>query len=213
MIRNAVLAFGLCAGLGGQAQGPPPLRTVEGQAVTSTALPRVRIEVKRPFRYLGRMPFTIRDVAAGERIVFGDLEGNVVRRMVALQFEGFLPHITDIYRYDFSAATQVGPLRWRRNAFAYSTSGTRSADPSSEAATMHAWLANRGYSMPDTQLMFRYLTLGDDRRRDELIVFYLEGTADPSWLEEMEVSSVRWRAMARALEQRSRSSFEVHSVP
>ena len=188
---------------------PGPSRVVNKQSVISSALPRVRIDVGPAFRYLGRVPFTIRDVAAGERIIFAETDGMRIRRMFVLQFEGFLPQIDQTYRYDFSNAEEIGGLRWRSNAFAYAVPSPDASASAGEAGVMHDWLRTRGYTMPPIQLMYRFLTLGDERRRDELILFYLEGTDDKSWLADMNGDTARWRTRAAQLENDARRSFSV----
>lgn len=196
------------AGASQTPNAPAPVRVIEGNSVISSALPRLRVDVKAPFRYLGRVPIRIRDVAAGERIVFGDVDGKRIRRMVVLQFEGFLPHTTDIYRYDFSKAREIAGHRWRANAFGYMVpSGDDARSP--EASTMHRWLREQGYATDETQLMFRLLTIGDDRRRDELIVFYLEGSNDASWLREMEAQTLRWQSLAARLEKDAMAALSI----
>jgi hypothetical protein len=186
------------------------VRTVEDRTVTSSALPRLRIEVKAPFRYLGRVPFTIRNIAAGERFVFADLDGKRIHRMFVLQFEGFLPHSDEMYRYDFSQAREIAGFLWRTNAFAYAVADL---EPDSEAATMHRWLAVQGYVVPDILLMHRFLTLGDERRKHELILFYLEASSDRSWLNDLEAETQRWQALATQLESRALNSFTVQPLP
>lgn len=195
------------------AQSPAPIRTVEKQSVLSTALPRVHVDVAPAFRFLGRLPFTIRDVAAGERLVFAETEGTRIRRMFVLQFEGYLAHIDQTYRYDFTNAEELGGLRWRSNAFAYAVPAPAAAASAGEAGVMHEWLGARGYSTPPVQLMYRFLTLGDDRRRDELILFYLEGTDDQTWVADMNADTPRWRQRAAALEAAARRSFTVRPMP
>jgi hypothetical protein len=190
---------------------PSPSRIVDQQSVISSALPRARIEVAPAFRYLGRVPFTIRDVAAGERLIFADTEATSIRRMFVLQFEGYLPDVDQTYRYDFSNAEEIGGLRWRSNAFAYSVPLPDASAIAGEAGVMHDWLRTSGYTTPPVQLMYRFLTLGDERRRDELILFYLEGTDDQSWVADMNGETPRWRARAAQLEKDARQSFRVVS--
>lgn len=185
-----------------------PQRTVDGSLVSSDALPAIRLTVDPAFRFLGRMPFTIRDLAAGERLVFAVVDGRTIRRMFVLQFEGFLPGRPEIYRYDFSQAREIGGLRWRGNAWAYSDAAQR-AGGGNEGTQMHRWLAEQGYETPDVQLMYRFVTLGDERRKDELILFYLEGVDDPSWLPQSETASAAWQAKATELERRALAAFRI----
>ncbi len=62
-----------------------------------------------------------------------------------MQFEGFLPQVNEIYRYDFSNAREIGGLRWRSNAFAYRTPERQSTE-APEATAMHNWLRAGGYT-------------------------------------------------------------------
>lgn len=208
-MHACVLAL-LAAGAAIHAGAQTSPRTIDGQVVTSSALPPVRIEIDPAFRYIGRMPFTIRNVAGGERIVFADAQGKTIRRMVVLQFEGFLPGVDEIYRYDFSRAREIGGLRWRDNAWVYCTAAQIAAG-GNEGTQMHRWLAEQGHQTPDVQLMYRFLTLGDERRKDELIIFYLEGSDDPSWIGKSDAESEVWQAQARVLERRALAAFRILS--
>ena len=57
------------------------------------------IKVADEFEFVGRHPFAIRDVAAGERFIFVQAEDHRVAKLFMVQFEGFLPGVNDFYRY------------------------------------------------------------------------------------------------------------------
>jgi len=75
----------------------PPPRYLEDGVLVSTCRPVLRLRAHTGFRYLGAHPFRIRDVAAGERHVFADTSGSRVRRLLLLQFEGFLDRAEGSY--------------------------------------------------------------------------------------------------------------------
>jgi hypothetical protein len=185
-------------------------RTVRRNVVTSAAQPAIRIRVAPEFRYVGRVPFRIRDVAAGDRYVFVDADGHRVKRMFVLQFEGFLPGIDQIYRYDVSSARTIGGHKWRHNLWWYSDRAQRAQDRGPEARAMHDWLASGGWIVDDELLMSRFLTIGDETRKHELILFYFENARDHGLsVAELDADESRIGAVAKGLEERSLAAFRV----
>ena len=61
--------------------------------------PPLRMRVVPELRYLGSFLFDLKQVARVERHVFVETENALVRRMLVLQFEGFLPNVDEMYRY------------------------------------------------------------------------------------------------------------------
>jgi hypothetical protein len=194
MLRNSVLALIGVLAVSCTSASSSETRSVKGQRMTSTALPAIVIDVAEPFRYIGKFPFTIGDIASGERLVFVDADGKNVKRLFVMQFESFLPTSTEIYRYDFSNAMILGGHRFRHNLGRYRTSELRAARPGNEAALTHDFLAARGYTLADDLLMSRFVTLGSEDRKSELILFYIETAKSGA---------------AEGLEERSLASFRV----
>lgn len=189
---------------------PGPPRSVHENVLTSTELPRIRIAVEPPFRYAGRVPFQIAGLAAGDRYVFVDTEGRRVKRLFVAQFESWLPGIDEIYHYDFTGARELGGHRWRHNIGWYSQRASREAQPRGEAAAMHRWLEREGYEVDDELLMSRFLTLGDEQRKSELILFYIENAGENGvTLAELDADESRMSAFARELEERSLAAFRI----
>ena len=87
----------------------PKTRSVEGQVLTSTEMPAVRIEFDKGFKYVGGHSFILYDVAHAEQHFFldADREGRV-KRMYWVQFEGYLPTNTNVYRYKVSKTANIG---------------------------------------------------------------------------------------------------------
>lgn len=161
--------------LAAHAQAASPDRRVEGQAIVSERLPRIRVRVSPEIRYLGEHSIRIRDVAAGDRYVFAETtKARAVVRMVIAQFEGFLPGVDDIYRYRFEGAPVMGGLPFRQNGFASSTRAELAENPGSEVEATMRFLAGKGVTAPDGLAIHRFVTIGDATRKNEMILFYME---------------------------------------
>lgn len=148
-------------------------------------------------------------MARGTRYVFVDAEGSRLRRMLILHFEEFLPPSQEVYRYDMSAAEDIGGYRFRQNTFAFS-GAIDAAPPGSEAALTTAFLIARGYKAPDLWLASRFVTLGSADRRSEFIVFYLEPAAAGLTLADLyhgDEETPTWHALRKPIGDRSRGAF------
>ena len=65
-------------------------RFVAGQIFTSIHTPPIQIEIDPAFLYIGNVEFEIKAIAHVDRHVFVDAQKQRVKRMIILQFEGFL---------------------------------------------------------------------------------------------------------------------------
>ena len=185
-------------------------RPVDGGTITSPARPAIAIRVGRGLAYAGCFPLEFPGVARGARYVFVDADGTRLRRLFVLQFEEFLPASTQVYHYDMSKAEDIGGHRFRHNTWAYSNAAS-AADPN-EGTLLAAFLVQRGYEVPDVWLMSRFLTLGGEDRKSELILFYLEPAAAGTSLADLyrgEEATPAWQELRTALAERSRRAFTI----
>lgn len=213
--------------------GQGPRRYLDGRVLVSSDLPAIRISISEEFEYAGRVSFPIRDVAAGERIVFVDVdetrllpgmrrflpESRHVERLIIAQFEGFLPGVDDHYRYDFSNALEIGGHRFRQNTYAYSNAEAAAENPTGEAALTVEMLRARGYVIEDEWMMSRLVAVPDEARRHELILSYVEMVAPtghgveafygqrPDTGEWYETDV--WKQISEGLSRRAMDAFEI----
>lgn len=174
-MRHLALGIAPLLMMAGYARASSPDRRVVGQTIVSERRPRVRVHVAPELRYLGEHPIRIRDVAAGNRYLFAQTtKDKAVVRMVVAQFEGFLPGVDDIYRYRFEEAPVMGGLPFRQNGFASSTRAELAENPGSEVEATMRFLAAKGVSAPDGLAIYRFVTIGDATRKNEMILFYME---------------------------------------
>lgn len=193
-------------------------RPVNDNIVLSSTNPSLAIKIDESLSFLGRHPIRIRDVAAGERIVFADTDGTKVRRLFILQFEGFLPGIDGYYRYDLSASPVVAGYPFRSNGFAFNLAASLENEPGGEAADTGRFLVAQGLEAPRDWAMWRSLTVTDVARRNELILFYVEDAADHglTLAEIYEPGTFRatpaWIRLQAEMEQRANAAFQLTTI-
>jgi hypothetical protein len=206
----AAVAYGILNVLPSTCPHDAIARPVDRGRITSPSRPAITIRVGRGLAYAGCFPFEFPRVARGTRYVFVDAEGAHLRRLFVLQFEEFLPGSREIYRYDMSSAEDLGGHRFRPNTFAYSNAAG-AAEPDEGTLTAQ-FLAQRGYEVPDVWMASRFVTLGGEDRKSELILFYLEPAAAGTSLGDLyrgEEPTPAWQALRTSLQERSRQAFEV----
>jgi len=189
------------------------LRRVDGNVLISDSLPAIKIQISKDFRFLGSFPFRIGNIAAGDRFIFAEEHDGTIRRMLIAQFESFLPESTEIYRYSFDDAISLSGFRFRQNTFAFSFKKDVKENPRSESAATLDFLRQKNLNLTDEWMSSRFLTLGDESRRSEMILFYMEPVASTGHhLTEFykeDSPTELWKRISKELEQRSRASFEI----
>ena len=175
--------------------------------------PTLAIDVDDSFTFVGRHPFTIRDVAAGERFVYVDSEGDLIQRLFIVQFEGFLPGVDNFYRYDLTESPVVANYPFRSNGYAFDIVEAIAANPRSESAATYPYLESKGYSVPAHWMMWRSLTIADQARNKKMILFYVENV-DSSGLSltdfyEEDEATVEWINIQKEMEIRANDSFRL----
>ncbi len=195
------------------------LRAVSNNVVVSRDAPALAVKLDPALRYLGRHSIKIRDIAAGERLVFAETNDGKVKRMLVLQFEGFLPHVEDgQYRYDFDGRPVIAGYPFRSNPYAFDLSLSRAENPGNESSSTAEFLEGQGLTPPDIWMMWRSLTAELPERRDELIIFYVEPGADYDmgmadiYDPVTDNSTDAWREFMVGLEQRANAAYQLAPV-
>ena len=194
------------------AAGPEPRtarRSFENGVLVSNCLPVLRLQPDSGFRYLGAHPFRIRDVAGGERHVFVDAAGGRVRRLLLLQFEGYLDGVEGGYHYGVTNPVTLGWETYNQNVYLFSSRG----DLAPEGIATRAFLERNGLDWQDEQMMSRFVRTVDPARRHELIIFYNENVADAGYrlADISDDGAVRaaFRPVAESLTARSLRGFTI----
>lgn len=190
-----------------------PARRVEDNVLISDSLPQIKIKVDTVIRFVGSFPFKIKDIAAGERYVFAESEGKKIKRAVIVQFEGFLPESSEIYRYSFANAMSIGTHKFNHSTFSFTNGDAAKENPEGEAALTESFLKKKGFEIPQAWIVSRFLTLGDESRKYELILFYQEDVQTTGRkFEELSVndeSTDLLKSMAPSLKERALKAMQI----
>jgi len=193
---------------------PPEPRGMRGGVFVSETLPTFRLTPGPGLVYLGAHPFRIGAIAEGERHVFAEHAGGIVRRLLVLQFENILPSSTEEYRYRISNPVELGGVPYRHSVHLYRISESIREDPGSELALTVDFLQGKGLTLPDEQAMSRYARVIGADKKHELLIFYHESLADwgKGGIETLAVDGQprpEVAPLAAAFAERARKSFTV----
>ncbi len=136
--------------------------------------PPLRMRVVPELRYLGCFLFDLRQIARVERHVFVETERALVRRMLVLQFEGFLPNVDDVYRYALTDPRELGGETYGRRASLISVVEERAESPDAEMTHTVIFLESKRLVLPDRHAVARFARIVGENRRRELLIFYHE---------------------------------------
>ena len=165
-------------------------RYVEGENLISKSLPKTTIKIASEFDFVGRFDFVIKamseeyeaslrgkPIAEGERFVFAKIDSlhpGLVEKLFIVQFEGFYENLDLTYNYDLSNGTQMGDFKYRNNTWFYNNKENILQNPEGEAAKTQKLLEEHGLKTKDEVLMSRFVTVVDEYRKYEMIIYYLE---------------------------------------
>lgn len=190
-----------------------PQRSVMDNVLTSSDLPKVRIAVDKSLKYLGKLDFNLRNIAAGERYVWAEVDGKRVTRMFIVQLEGFLPHVKEQYRFKTRTPVKLGRETYSHNLWFYNDEESRKADPPGEPVYTAKFLAERGLSHDVDLMMWRFARIVGEDRRNEIILFYWENLRDHGLsardFPDEEPVTAEQKKLGEEFYQRSREAFSV----
>jgi hypothetical protein len=189
-------------------------RSVEGNRIVSPALPTATLEVAEGWQYAGTQTFDLYNVATAEQHFFVQLDGNRVKRLLWIQYEGYHPSNTHTYNYKDSTISHSGQT-WHRRIGASRIPATESR-PDSDGARARGFLKAKGWTVGPEVMMERLVWLLDAPPRNELMVIYLEDLADQgltaAQLDQGGSASDRWSALATAFHDRAVASFRIRAA-
>jgi hypothetical protein len=178
--------------------GATPQRTANGNVVTSTADPRVRIEVPARASYVGTEAWVLYGIAECRQFVYAEPDSSkIVRRLYWIQFESYLPSLPKLHhQYTSKRHAQLGGLDFYVDAWtednrkpnahaedlaplqAFLRSKGYAVPPGinsgSDEQHVDALLAAKGYRLPEVMASVRFVHLADAQERKELMIIYGE---------------------------------------
>ena len=145
---------------------------VEKNTFISPANPALRVEVNRRLRYVGSLPFTIDDVAGGNRYVFVRATADKhVQQMFIIQQEGFFPSSNDTYKYSITHAARLGESDYQHSVIIDDYDARVREEPGKEADLTQRFLRARGYVLEPEMVMSRFARPADTQHKHEIIFF------------------------------------------
>lgn len=195
-------------------QNPPITRTVKGQRLTSPAIPAVKLEFDKAFKYVGSQSFVLYDVANAEQHFFVDADDQGrIKRFYWVQFEGYLPTNSHTYNYKSTKTIDAGGFNFFADAYPRNIKGNPGrAD--SDGNRARSFLTSKGYRMASDDLLSQRLVhLVDEAKRNELMIIYIEdlsgmGLTAPD-LSPGGSAAARWDDVAKALLERALKNMKV----
>jgi hypothetical protein len=177
----------------------------------SSAQPPIRVRVAQSFRYVGTHRFRLLEVAEAEIVYFAAAREGRIERSFHAQFERFLDHVDDMYRYRLPGSMQLGEHAYMFDTHVVDASEEVRNSPDSDVAHKRAWLESLGYTLPDTIAIHRFARILGDRRRHELLLLYEEAISADRYeaLDAAGRESGAWREMEKSLRRHALRSFAV----
>lgn len=158
-----------------QAAAATPARSVKGLTLTSEGMPRVKIKVDKAFEYAGSQKFILYDTAQVEQFFFVvPGEGGRVKRLVMVQFEGYLPNNTHTYDYGAEKSVRLGRVDFMTDFSVGSPELVRTHRPGSDVDRAVRHLEAKGFRPEGDFMSQRFVRLVDEARRNEIIILYVE---------------------------------------
>ncbi|HVF91134.1 MAG TPA: hypothetical protein VNH22_13800 [Blastocatellia bacterium] len=189
-------------------------RRVNGQVLTSTEMPALRLKFDDAFKYIGGQDFILYDVARAEQHFFVDTDKQgKIRRLYWVQFEGYLPDNSHTYRYKADKSVKIGGLDFIADAAPRNTKGGLGR-PDSDANRGRAFLEAKGYRMAgDDILTQRLVHLVDEAKRNELMIIYMEDLSGMGLtaadLYPNGRAASRWEEISKGLLERALKGIEI----
>jgi hypothetical protein len=194
VVASACLTALLALPLGAQ-------RRVDGPRLISDSLPAAVFTLDSTLTYLGTQSFILYGVAHAEQHFFADLDRRRVKRLVWMQFEGYLADNDQTYNYSAYPTVEVSGRPFHHNG------GIRRAEAvrpraGSDGDRMLQFLRDKGYTLPNVTLYQRLVWLLDSPARNEVMVIYMEDLEG--------VSDERARMLRGVLLQRATSVLQIN---
>ncbi len=154
---------------------PNHVSRVENRTFISPANPTLRVTVDKNFAYVGSVPFTIDNVASGNRYVFVRATPDKhVQKMFIIQQEGFLPSSNDTYKYRITTPARLGKSEYQHSVILEDSAANIREEPGKEADVTQRFLAAHGYVQEPEVVMSRFARPADSEHKHEIIFFYFE---------------------------------------
>jgi hypothetical protein len=181
--------------------------------IVSADLPPLKLKVADEIGYVGRLQINLYGLADADIFVFAEAgEERKFKRLIIVQFEGYLDTNTYTYNYAMQGNVVLG-----EHEYMYDDYVAHSADieqrPDSDGAQVMKLLRENGYERPDDTIRRRYVRLLGEDRRKEILIIYMEDLK-PLGYTTSDLTTDGWlppehAAVGEALHKRAQEGFTV----
>lgn len=199
-------------------QGPDlarPERQTQGQVLTSSHDPAVKITFAPQFTYVGGQTFLLYGVAEAEQHFYVQAAADgKLQRFYWVQFEHYLPDNQHQYNYPSKRKTDTGGLGFIHDSAVFSDYAGANKNPDSDGGKARALLKKSGLVFPSAMARIRMVHLTDSSRRRELMIIYgeaLEGKAPQNAEEGLEADD-KFPELASRLLKHATEGMKIESV-
>ena len=192
---------------------PEPKSHVENNTFISPNNPEIRVKVDKRLDYMGEVPFTIDNLAAGIRYVFvRATHDKHIQQMFIIQQEGFLPSSDDTYKYRIANPARLGSFEYQHSVILDDNAATIREEPGKEADVTQRFLRAHGYFLEQELVMARFARPSDPQHKHEIIFFCFENlSAYGHNLADLSVGpdSPNKQAIKKKVDENCRGAFRV----
>ncbi len=215
MLKRTVIAIIvlICAAL---AHSQSPERKVDGNVITSTHDPEVRIELPQSVVYVGADRWVLYGIADCELHAFVEADARKnVQRLYWVQFEGYVPSKPKLHHtYDSPRHAQIGGMDFYVDTWVRPNNAK--TDAGSDREHIESLIRAKGYKMPAGMMYVRLAHLLDNEKRKELMIIYGEDLAptgfSASELGEHGKEHDQWPGIEQALIERATGNIVIEET-
>lgn len=191
-----------------------PERSVTGTAISSTQLPKIRIDLPTDATYLGADRWILGGYDDCEMHLFVEADADrKIQRLYWVQFEAYVPDKPELHHnYSGSRHLTVGGIDFYLDTWV--RAGAHPVTSDSDEARAHDMISARGYHLPADGMYVRLVHLPDAQKRHEVMIIYAEDLASTGYTAEQlgkqGAEHDQWPQIEKALIQRALTRIAVH---
>jgi len=213
LVKQTAILLLFCGLAAGSAERPE--RKVEANRIVSEHDPKARIDLPKAVRYVGADRWVLYDIADCELHAFVEADGNNVRRLYWVQFEGYIPSKPELrHQYDSPRHATIGGLDFYVDTWVRAKGAEMR--PGSDREHIEALIRAKGYQMPPGMAYVRLVHLLDEQKRKELMIIYGEDLAPTGFsaaeLQEGGKARDRWPAIEKKLLESAKQKIAIQTT-
>jgi len=151
---------------------------VKKNTIFSEYNPKITIEVNQKLEFIGKLNFELFESAAVERVLFAETKNDSIKRLIAFQFEEYLPHTKYVYKKRYKDSIRLGNYWFGKenidvvNKLHVGNFIKKWKGRGLEIEVTYNYLKNKGYIYEDVVLSDYLVYISPDLRYELVIAYY-----------------------------------------